>query len=145
MQTLQHWVLLWCLFQRTWKPKTYWGINYSSANSATLGSVEMFFSKDMKTKNIQGKTHSPVNSATLSSVVLLISKNKQTKKLLVLKQNDFPVEEIQNLRSNLSENSEICSPRDQAFDDRFVYFNNTCPTFIQHFSPAISAMYTPKL
>ena len=28
MQTLQHWVLLWCLFQRTWKPKTYWGINY---------------------------------------------------------------------------------------------------------------------
>ena len=36
MQTLQHWVLLWCLFQRTWKPKTYYRINYSSANSATF-------------------------------------------------------------------------------------------------------------
>ena len=45
-----------------------------------------------------------------------------------LKQNDFPVEETQNLSSILSENSEICSPRDQAFDNKFVYIIYIYPT-----------------
>ena len=58
-----------------------------------------------------------------------------------LKQNDFPEEEIQNLRSNLSDNSEIGSPRNQAFDVRInkmafplSYAANINLTYIDTFS-----------